>query len=284
MFRSFVGFAVAFVTCTVSLRAQQTAPLTSVEEIANHAGRTAIVEFTVVEVKYPQRREAVFLTSTANFRSPQSFSIMIRDADLPHFSANGVKGVSAKYTGKHIRVRGEIARDEGQLVVRITSPEQLEVVKPVAKPASGNEIVVSNENRKARRVSAEELAKLPQEQFQVEHEGKKQTYSGVSLAAVLRHAGIILGEKARGPYVNRYVIVSASDGYRALFSVGEIDPYLSNQTVLVADKCDGKPLPATEGPWRLIVSGDMRHRRWVRSTARIEIRYAQAEDVPSTKN
>jgi hypothetical protein len=284
MFRSFVAFALAFLACAVCLRAQQNAPLISVEEVAKHIGRTAVVEFTVVEVKHPQRRDAVFLTSTTNFRSPQSISVMIRDADLPQFATNGVEGISAKYTGKHIRVRGEIARDEAQLVVRIISREQLEIVESRAKPASGNEIVVSNEDRQVRRVSAPELAKLPQEQFQVEHEGRKQTYSGVSLAAVLSYAGTILGEEARGQYVNRYVIVSASDGYRALFSVGEIDPYLSNQTILLADKCDGKPLLATEGPWRLIATGDIRHRRWVRSIARIEIRYAEVDDVPSAKN
>jgi hypothetical protein len=248
--------------------------MTSADEVAKSVGQIAAVEITVVEVKHPQRREAVFLSSSANFRSPQNISVMIRDADLPQFSTNGVNSLKAKYSGKHIRVRGEIARDEGQLVVRISSPEQLEIVEPTVKPASEHEIVVTNEDGKSRRLLAEELAKLQQEQFRVEHEGKQSTYSGVSLAAVLKYAGTILGEEARGRYLKRCVIVSGSDGYQVLLSVGEIDPFLSQQTVLLADKCDGKVLSTTEGPWRLVVGGDQRHRRWVRSVTSIDIRYA----------
>ncbi len=42
--------------------------------------------------------------------------------------------------------------------------------------------------------------------------------------------------------------------------------------VLVADRKDGKPLDAHEGPFRLVVPGDKRPARSARSIVKIEIR------------
>ncbi|MEI9964927.1 MAG: hypothetical protein WDM92_09635 [Caulobacteraceae bacterium] len=55
-------------------------------------------------------------------------------------------------------------------------------------------------------------------------------------------------------------------------SLAETDPAMRPDPVLVADRKDGKPLDAHEGPFRLVVPGDKRPARSARSIVKIEIR------------
>jgi hypothetical protein len=52
------------------------------------------------------------------------------------------------------------------------------------------------------------------------------------------------------------VTVEVTDGYRAVFSLAELDPELTDRIVLLADTKDGQPLPPREGPLRIIVPGE----------------------------
>ena len=61
-----------------------------------------------------------------------------------------------------------------------------------------------------------------------------------------------------------FVIAEAGDGYRAVFSLAELDADFAAESVLVADTADGKELGADQGPLRLVVPGDKRQGRWVR--------------------
>ena len=96
----------------------------------------------------------------------------------------------------------------------------------------------------------------------------------MSLADVLEKAGVKLGAEARGELMSRYVTVTAADKYSVVLAVGEIDPFLSPQTILLADRVNGASLSNADGPLKLIVPNDKRHRRWVRQVARIEVRQA----------
>jgi hypothetical protein len=75
-----------------------------------------------------------------------------------------------------------------------------------------------------------------------------------------------------------YVVAEATDGYRVVFSVGELDADFGNQQVLIADKQDGQPLSSQEGPLRLVVTGDKRQARWVRMLTALTI--ARAPNMP----
>ena len=77
-------------------------------------------------------------------------------------------------------------------------------------------------------------------------------------------AGLKLGQDLRGPALASYLLVEAADGYRAVFALPEIDPACTDRTILLADRRDGKPLPAQEGPLRIVVPGEKRRSRWVR--------------------
>ena len=72
----------------------------------------------------------------------------------------------------------------------------------------------------------------------------------------------------------KYILVQAVDGYEVLFSLPEIDPEFTNQTVLLATKVDGKALANGEGPFRIIVPNDKKHARWIREISTIKILFS----------
>jgi hypothetical protein len=95
-------------------------------------------------------------------------------------------------------------------------------------------------------------------------------WQGVSLEEILQRAGAPSGEQLRGHGMTTIVRVSASDNYQVVFSLGELDPMLGNEQVVLATTQDGHPL-IKDGPFRLIVPGDKRPARWIRNVTTIEV-------------
>jgi len=60
------------------------------------------------------------------------------------------------------------------------------------------------------------------------------TYTGVSLWTLLNQAGLITDPNIKNDVLRQYVEAIGSDGYAAIFSLGETDPMFGNQTNLVA--------------------------------------------------
>jgi len=100
---------------------------------------------------------------------------------------------------------------------------------------------------------------------------------GVSLAAFLQASGAMPGEPLRGAHLSRVVEVGARDGYRVAFALAELDASLGNRTVVLADRCNGAPLSAEDGPWRLVVPGESRPARWIRQVESIRV-----DDAPTS--
>lgn len=94
---------------------------------------------------------------------------------------------------------------------------------------------------------------------------------GVSLAALLQAAGAMPETALHRAHLDRYVLVTAGNGHRALFSLGELDATLGNRGVYLVDRCNDAPLDAEAGPLRLLVSGDTRPARGVRQVERITV-------------
>jgi DMSO/TMAO reductase YedYZ molybdopterin-dependent catalytic subunit len=121
-------------------------------------------------------------------------------------------------------------------------------------------------------LSADDLAKMPRETASVPAaDGSKIVYEGVTLRAVLEKAGAPFGKKLRGKVLTTYVLAKAMDGYEVLFTLGEIDPDFGNETILLADKRDGKPLPDKQGPFRLVCPNDHEGARSVRMLQTLEV-------------
>jgi DMSO/TMAO reductase YedYZ molybdopterin-dependent catalytic subunit len=56
-----------------------------------------------------------------------------------------------------------------------------------------------------------------------------------------------------------------------VFTLAELDPQFANESVLIADKRDGKPLPERQGPLRLVCASDKEGARSVRMLETIEV-------------
>jgi Oxidoreductase molybdopterin binding domain len=150
------------------------------------------------------------------------------------------------------------------------------------KPAPPT-LQVSGEDGKSVTLSAEEWARLPRSKIEVK--GKDDAvvrYDGVALAEVLGAVKISFKDHPRDR-AGVYVLIEGSDGYRAVLALVEVDPKVSERTVLVADQRDGKPLADKEGPYRLVLPGDKVPVRWVRQVSRIGVR-RPAEDAPRKKD
>lgn len=115
-------------------------------------------------------------------------------------------------------------------------------------------------------LSGADLKSLPRKVMTVTnpHDKKSETYEGVLLQTLLLKAGAPQGHDMRGPAMATYLLAEASDGYRALFSLAELDADFTDAQVLVADTLDSAPLGANMGPLRLVVPQDKRPARWVR--------------------
>ncbi len=121
-------------------------------------------------------------------------------------------------------------------------------------------------------LTADDLAKMPRETASVPTaDGGKTVYEGVELRAVLEKAGAPFGKKLRGKVLTTYVLAKAEDGYQVIFTLGELDPDFGNESVLLADKRDGKPLPDKQGPFRLVCPNDHEGARSVRMLQTLDV-------------
>jgi DMSO/TMAO reductase YedYZ molybdopterin-dependent catalytic subunit len=121
-------------------------------------------------------------------------------------------------------------------------------------------------------LTADDLAKMPRETASVPApDGSKIVYQGVALRAVLEKAGAPFGKKLRGKVLTTYILAKAMDGYQVLFTLGELDPDFGNETILVADTRDGKPLGEKQGPFRLVCPNDHEGARSVRMLQTLEV-------------
>ncbi len=161
------------------------------------------------------------------------------------------------------------------LILFSYSPAICSQEKQAAGTNSTVALSVGGEVERPMKLSAADLAKLPRRTVRAkDHGGKENAYEGVAIAEILRLAGVPLGDGLRGKNLSLYLIVEASDGYRAVFALPELDPAYTDKVILLVDRKEGKPLSATEGPLRIVVPDEKRQARWVRQVISLTIRRA----------
>jgi len=110
------------------------------------------------------------------------------------------------------------------------------------------------------------------------HHAGQHLYRCTSLFAILTHCGLEPG--VGGPSADprskhggwrRVVHARAADGFDAVFSSAELSPDIGPSEVLVAWMVDGRPLPASEGPLRLLVPTDKKGSRSIRGLVRVDV-------------
>ena len=80
-------------------------------------------------------------------------------------------------------------------------------------------------------------------------------------------------DKPHGKDLRLYLVAEGSDGYKAIYSVAEVNPDNHDATVIVADTLEGKPL-TDSGPLQL-GTGEKRPARWVRNLVAVQVLTAQ---------
>jgi DMSO/TMAO reductase YedYZ molybdopterin-dependent catalytic subunit len=115
------------------------------------------------------------------------------------------------------------------------------------------------------KLNLDDLKKLPRKSVTTKgHDDQMHQYDGVPIGALLTKAGVPQGSALRGKSMALAVVAEGSDGYRAVFSVAELDDDFAAETVLIVDSIDGQPLTGDEGPLRIVVPADKRQARSVR--------------------
>lgn len=123
-----------------------------------------------------------------------------------------------------------------------------------------------------------ELTKLGSVSVEWKDKKGEHTGAGVRLDKVLLAAGFTEG--ASGPKVDpkvkheglrAAVIALAPDGFKAVFSVGELLETLGATSAYVVWEMDGKALPADLGPFRLIVTSDKGSSRSIYQLATVRV-------------
>ncbi|MEO7433663.1 MAG: molybdopterin-dependent oxidoreductase [Dokdonella sp.] len=138
-------------------------------------------------------------------------------------------------------------------------------------PVPAGSVAIGGEIATPRRLDDIALRKLPRRAFDATEHGTTAHWEGVALSDLLSDAGVPLGDALRGKNLALYVVVSAADGYRVVYSLAELDPAMRGGDVILADRRNGQPLDANEGPFRIVAKDDKRPARWVRQVVAIDV-------------
>jgi hypothetical protein len=100
------------------------------------------------------------------------------------------------------------------------------------------------------------------------------TYTGTTLWNLLADAGGVTTTTAKNDILGKVVIATGSDGYKAAFSLGEIDPAFGNQSVLVAyaDTAGQIGPDGSDGLARMVVPGDIAGGRYVSDLVSLQVK------------
>jgi hypothetical protein len=114
-----------------------------------------------------------------------------------------------------------------------------------------------------------DLSKYPRKELRMIHMGEGKgfhgigDYSGPTLKTLIEEAGV-------NNDLTTVFIVTAPDGYRSLFSYGEVFLNRGNDSLLIADKINGKAIDE-EGKFFLVPCDDIMSDRDVKSVEKIEV-------------
>jgi len=140
--------------------------------------------------------------------------------------------------------------------------------------AAAQELAVVGLDGRVVTVTAKEFDDLPRTTVDAGTAPAVVHYQGAVLTSVLRLVGAPAGPTLHGKPVKDYVVVTGADGFAAVLSLAETDAALHKGAVIIADSAAGAPLADHEGPYRLVIEGDLKSFRSVRHVVRIELKAA----------
>lgn len=147
------------------------------------------------------------------------------------------------------------------------------VTGPSAYPQeAGPALTLVGDSGQTKSLSLTDLAALPQSEVrEVTRDSTTMVFRGPTLRALMRLVGAPAGHALRGPNMVLVVVAEASDGYKVAYALAELDEQFGARTAILALTQNGTKLPATEGPLRVIISGEQHHARWIRQVVRLRL-------------
>jgi hypothetical protein len=97
-------------------------------------------------------------------------------------------------------------------------------------------------------------------------------YTGARLWDVLQLAKPLIDPEQPDTSLQMYLVLTTSDGYIVVLSLGEIDPEFGGHPYLLAWDEDGQPLSGERGAPMLVPPADRSEGRYIWSLVSIEVR------------
>lgn len=141
----------------------------------------------------------------------------------------------------------------------------------VAAPAFAQSVTLKGADGREQVVTAADLSGLAREQITMEIHGESHTYEGPLLLEVLNRVGAPTSDAMHGLQLAKVVRIVSEDGYQVVIGLGEADPGIRPNRIILADAADGAPLNDGTGPFRVIIEDDIRPARSARQVVRIEL-------------
>jgi hypothetical protein len=133
-------------------------------------------------------------------------------------------------------------------------------------------VTVTGEDGKTLALSAQDLDALPQASASIRHDGKTYGFKGALLYEVLKKVGAPLEKEMRGAALSDVVVLTATDGYTVTLALSDLEPSIRPGKIILADStAEGAPLDK-DGPFRLVIDGDLKPARSERNVVAIEVR------------
>jgi hypothetical protein len=153
----------------------------------------------------------------------------------------------------------------------LAGPAAMSVLFLMVSGAWAQTIQVANADGHTSTVTAAQISAMPHVVVSVTDHDRPAQFEGVALAALVSAAGVQLGDSLRGPRLAEALVVEATDGYKVVFALAELEPAFATREIILADKRDGKTMDAKEGPFRIVAPGDKRAARWVRQVTALRV-------------
>ena len=140
----------------------------------------------------------------------------------------------------------------------------------MAPAAWAQSVAVTGPDGQTASLGAADLAAMPHVTLTVKQHDQTHVFEGPALGAILARVGAAQGAGLKGAELATVVRVSAADGYQVALSLADTDPAVRADRIILADREDGAALKA-DGPFRLVVEGDLKPARAARNVVRIEV-------------
>jgi hypothetical protein len=131
------------------------------------------------------------------------------------------------------------------------------VLALAAAPAVAQTLALKGLAGQAAVVTEADLAKLPRVKFTFDAHGQKHDYEGPLLIDLLAKVGAPTGTALGGREMADVVLVTTTDGYQVALGLAEADPGTRPNRIIIADRVDGARLGPKDGPFKLVIEGDL---------------------------